>query len=219
MAAQRPKKPTGSGGGSARTRPSSSKGLGAQGLMEAVAIAAEWLKNPEVQAQLLDVGMGFADKFKARPAGDPSNADSKRIARKRAPSGAAPRSLPAVAPQRRLERSTDKLAATVAMLRSAQGEASSEALDQVDIVIGRVRLALAVAKNLPARRRISRQREIAVALRQVEDALMVATGLSDLTDGGDAPVDPDMWEVDKAEQNDAPEAGESDTVDGGEATS
>lgn len=186
--------------------------------MEAVAVAAEWLRNPEVQAQLLDVGMGFADKFKARSAGGASDTRSKRVGRGDA-AGTSTRSFPAVSPQRRLERNTDKLAATVAMLRSAQGEASNEALDQVDIVIGRVRLSLAVARNLPARRRKARQREIAVALRQVEDALMVATGLSDLTDGPDPPVDSDWLDLDAAELGDASEPSRSDKVDRGETTS
>lgn len=204
MAAQRPKKPTGAGGGAA-------KGSGTQGLMDAVALAAQWLKNPEVQAQLLDVGMGLADKFKARAAGRPSGARPGGVVSERDGSRAPVRSLPALSPQRRLERNTDNLAATVEMLRSAQGEASSEALDQVEIVIGRVRLALAVAKNLPARRRISRQREIAAALRQVEDALMVATGLSDLTDGTEPPVDAEWRDT----ENDAlSEAVDVDTSDG-----
>ncbi len=47
-----------------------------------------------------------------------------------------------------------------------------------------------VATNLPARRSVARQREIAVAIRQVEDALIAATGLSDLTEVADPPHEP-----------------------------
>ncbi len=189
MATQRPNKPTASGASPARKGAGGARGAGGQGLADAAAVATKWLMNPEVQAQLLDVGMRLADKVKERTAERQSKISSRRSPSKGDPARRFQPALPAVSPQRRLERNTDKLADTVTLLRSAQGAASNEALDQVDVVIARVRLALAVAKNLPARRRISRQREIAAALRQVEDALTAATGLADLTGGTDLPAD------------------------------
>lgn len=182
MAAQSPKKSTGSGASSSRSRTGAGKSTKTNaGLAEAAAMAATWLKQPEVQAQLMDVGMNLAAKLKAQSAGRASTRSHLRVAG--AEKSAGPRrSLPAVTPQRRLERRADRLVATVELLRSAQGEESSEALDQVEVVIGRVRLALAVAQNLPTRRRIAKQREIARALRQVEGALSAATGFSDLVE-------------------------------------
>lgn len=191
MATQRPNKPTASGASPARKGAGGAQGVGNQGLADAAMAAAKWLKNPEVQTQLLDVGMRLADKFKERAAERQSNSSSRRSPGKGDPARWFQPALPAVSPQRRLERNTDKLADTVQLLRSAQGAASNEALDQVDVVIARVRLALAVAKNLPARRRISRHREIAAALRQVEEALTAATGLADLTGGTGVPADRD----------------------------
>jgi len=189
MATQRPNKPTASGASPARKGAGGARGAGGQGLADAAAVATKWLMNPEVQAQLLDVGIRLADKVKERTAERQSKISSRRSPSKGDSARRLQPALPAVSPQRRLERNTDKLADTVTLLRSAQGAASNEALDQVDVVIARVRLALAVAKNLPARRRISRHREIAAALRQVEDALTAATGLADLTGGTDLPAD------------------------------
>lgn len=189
MATQRPKKRTASGASPPRTGAGGAQGAGNQGLADAAAVAAKWLKNPEVQAQLLDVGMRLAEKVKERAAERQERSRSRRSPGKGDSARQFQPALPAVSPQRRLERNTDRLADTVQLLRSAQGTASNEALDQVDVVIARVRLALAVAKNLPARRRISRHREIAAALRQVEDALTAATGLTDLTGGNDVPAD------------------------------
>ncbi len=93
MAAQQPKKPSRNKGGGASKVP---------GLNESVDTAVKWLKNPEVQEQLLDFAMKFADKVKARAAERPS----KSLSNRDASHGDAPQrrqlSLPAVSPQRRL---------------------------------------------------------------------------------------------------------------------
>jgi hypothetical protein len=61
------------------------------------------------------------------------------------------------------------------LLRQATGQESAAAVDSMVDVVGRLRLALAVANNLPLRRRLSAQSEIATALDTLERAVLSAT--------------------------------------------
>jgi hypothetical protein len=144
--------------------------------MSAAVIAAGWLNDPRVRAQLFEMGATLTDKVRARSAGRGSGSGrpTDRIIETSLSSTDGDHLTWALR-QRRLENRADKLAETVEMLRGAPGEATAEALDEVGSVIGRVRLSLAVTKNLPLRRRVTAQREIAAVLGKLEDAVLSAT--------------------------------------------
>lgn len=92
--------------------------------------------------------------------------------------------------QRRLERRADRLSENLELLRQASGHESTAAVDSMVDVVGRLRLALAVANNLPLRRRLVAQREIAATLDTLEQAVLSATMPADTTEpaGPDRPT-------------------------------
>lgn len=176
MATQGPKR------SSSRSKPSIvSKAKDNKALMGAAAALAALLKQPEVREQLIEASQNIRERFQERSqakaqqrASQPS--DNKTVG---------PTSRPGVArlavtPQQRLERRVDRLESTVALLRANAQPGTTEALDQIDSVIKQVGLSLVAARNLPARPKLSSQREINAALAKVEKALVNATGISDL---------------------------------------
>ena len=130
--------------------------------------AADLLADPQVRQQLLEFGGSLTDSVRAR-------AEARRAASPQGPgeAGNGPRSH--ALRQRRLEKRADKLSENLELLRQATGEESAAALGSMADVVGRLRLALAVANNLPLRRRVGAQGEIATALDTLEQAVLSAT--------------------------------------------
>lgn len=156
--------------GPAKKRPKlgSPAGINADALIAAANGAIKVLSDPKVRQQLIDFGSGLSDSVRAR--------NEARRAAHAADAGekdAGPR--PHVLRQRRLERRADRLSENLELLRLAPGPESAAALKSVSEVVGRIRLALAIANNLPLRRRVQAQREIAVTLTRLEEAVLEAT--------------------------------------------
>lgn len=148
-------------------RSDTAKDVGGKALAAAAATAAGLLSDPKVREQLLEFGAGLTDTVRSRAA-------ARRAARAGgAQHDSGPRSH--VLRQRRLEHRADKLSENLELLRLAPGDESSDALARVAEVVGRVRLALTVANNLPLRRRVAAQREIALVLTKLEHAVLTAT--------------------------------------------
>jgi hypothetical protein len=145
--------------------PATAKTVGGAALTAAASTAAGLLSDPKVREQLLEFGAGLTDTVRTRAA--------ERKAARTDGDDAGPRSH--ALRQRRLEHRADKLAGNVGLLVQAPGQESTDALERVAEVVGRVRLALAVANNLPLRRRIAAQREIATVLAKLENAVLDAT--------------------------------------------
>lgn len=141
------------------------KTVGGAALTAAASTAAGLLSDPKVREQLIEFGAGLTDSVRAR-------ATARRAARSD-DADVGPRSH--ALRQRRLERRADKLSGNLELLLLAPGEESTDALAQVAEVVGRVRLSLAVANNLPLRRRVAAQREIATVLARLENAVLAAT--------------------------------------------
>ena len=143
-------------------------GRNADALVEAANRAIKVLSDPQVRQQLIDFGSDLSDSVRARnearKAAHPADAADRE---------AGPRSH--ALRQRRLERRADRLSENLELLRLAPGAESAAALESVSEVVGRIRLALAIANNLPLRRRVQAQREIAVTLTQLEEAVLEAT--------------------------------------------
>lgn len=179
MATRQPKRANNGSAISASSRVKDNKALKA-----AVATAATLLQRPEVREQLVGVGQNLAERLRARS----STGTVHRASPSRStpggdgtPGGGIP--LPALTPHQRLERRTEKLASIVELLRANTTTQRVAALDQIDAVIEQVRLSLAVAKNLPARRRLASHREIGSALTSIEKELAKATSPTDLGAG------------------------------------
>lgn len=135
-------------------------------LATAASKAAGLLSQPEVREQLVEFGKGLNKEVWAR-------VEARRAARPQKDGSDGPRSHSLR--QQRLEKRADRLSENLELLREATGEESTAAVDSMADVVARLRLALAVANNLPLRRRVSAQNEIAAALDTLERAVLSAT--------------------------------------------
>lgn len=137
-------------------------------VLKAAALAAVGaLADPRVRQQLIEFGAGLNDSVRARKSARRAARSNGQPAEEAGPRSHALR-------QRRLEHRADRLSENLELLRLSSGEESAAALTSVSEVVGRVRLALAVANNLPLRRRIAAQREIAEVLETLEAAVLRA---------------------------------------------
>jgi len=140
-------------------------------LAPAAKAAVDLLGDPKVREQLVTFGANLTDSVKART----TARAAARAAAREAGDATDPATRSHALRQRRLEQRADKLSGNVELLRLAPGDESTQAMTRIAEVIGRVRLALAVANNLPLRRRITAQRDIAAVLTKLEDAVLSAT--------------------------------------------
>ncbi len=141
-------------------------------LAPAAKAAVDLLGDPKVREQLVMFGSNLTDSVKARGT---ARAAARAAARAGAGDSTEPAARSHALRQRRLEQRADKLSGNVELLRLAPGDESTEAMTSIAEVIGRIRLALAVANNLPLRRRIAAQRDIAAVLTKLENAVLSAT--------------------------------------------
>ena len=148
-------------------------------LMAAAKAAVTMLQDPRVQEQLIEASSTAADglrNWKARRA--------EKDARSLAPAEAFPdteaskpqrqpisRKLTARVGNQKMERRVDNLAANVDLLRSAVGPDAARALDEVDGVVNRLAVAVAMAANLPFGKRQMAHWEIDSVLDKLERAL------------------------------------------------
>ncbi|CAN5685732.1 hypothetical protein BH10ACT3_BH10ACT3_20450 [soil metagenome] len=155
---------------------STSKAKATKAAAVATAHAVKMLQDPETREQLMAAGAGLAAQLRAWNA-DRTSSSGSGPAQPGVPatSTSGSRGLPTPAfGQERLERRTAKLGETLALLRGVSDPAAAPTLDEVDVAISRIRLSLAVAKNLPVVKRTRAQREINRSLSELEDAVMQA---------------------------------------------
>lgn len=154
----------------AKRRSSESSGV----LMAAALAATTALQNPQVQQQLVEASSSMADgvkTWKARRAERRlENPDTSSTARSRARKPLSQK-VTARFGNQKLERRVKNLRANVSLVRTSVGPEAEEALAEVDQVVDRLSVAVAMAANLPFGKRQKAHREIDSVLDELEKAL------------------------------------------------